>query len=71
MKVGDLIMWRARHMVSGRQVPAEVLGTVLETKPTLPPRGEIPGIAVLTYMPTLPESEQWFHEDELEIVSEI
>ena len=71
MKVGDLIMWRARHMVAGRQVPADVLGTVLETKPTLPPRGEIPGIAVLTYMPTLPESEQWFHEDELEIVSDI
>ena len=59
MKVGDLVVWQLTHVDM-------YIGTVLETKPTLPPRGEMPGLAVLAYMPALPDPEQWFHEAELE-----
>ena len=62
MKVGDLVRWKATKSVSAP-------GIVLETKPTKPPYGELPKTAVLAYIPECPEPE-WFHENELEIVSE-
>jgi len=66
MKVGDLVKWSQGH--------CEIPGLILETKPakklscndaTVSPIG----LAVLAMLPELPEVE-WFHERELEVISE-
>tara|TARA_Y100000310_G_C20248025_1_gene607762 strand:+ start:32 stop:217 length:186 start_codon:yes stop_codon:yes gene_type:complete len=59
MKVGDLVKWKASE-------PASAPGIVLKTKPT---KGAAQGTAVLAYIPECPDPE-WFHESELEVVSE-
>ena len=64
MKVGDLVIWSQGH--------CEMPGLILETKPAKRLTGASVnpnGLAVLAMLPELPELE-WFHERELEIVSE-
>ena len=68
MKVGDLVLWDENYCNPG------VPGLVLETKPAKKVlTDEVSfspvGLAVLAMMPGLPEPE-WFHERELEFVSE-
>ena len=64
MKVGDLVIWSQGH--------CEMPGLIVETKPAKCLAGTSVnpnGLAVLAMLPELPELE-WFHERELEIVSE-
>ena len=58
MKIGDLVRWKGN---------GKVPGIILETKPLA--GSSQTGTAVLAYIPDCPEPE-WFHENELEIVSE-
>jgi hypothetical protein len=69
MKVGDMVKWSKGY--------CEIPGLVLETRPTkyghpVGAGGDTfygPGTAVLAMLPELPEPE-WFHEKELEVISE-
>lgn len=53
IKIGDKVNWQG------------FAGVVLETRDTHPMKGDLPKIAVLVDMPELPESKQWFHQEEL------
>ena len=53
--IGDKVMWQG------------LVGVVLETRDTHPMKGDLPKTALLVAIPELPEPEQWFHEDELQM----
>ena len=66
MKAGDLVMWQQGYC----DMPGLILETRLAKKLQIPHASLTPtGLAVLAMLPELSEPE-WFHECELEVISE-